>query len=49
MAEVGFCTTVFRVLPEDEVRYGLLREEWITIARKPATTDDERIACVERT
>jgi len=31
----GFRVETFRVSPEDEVRYGLLRDEWITIARKP--------------
>ncbi len=35
LAEVGFLPATFRVSPEDEVRYGLLRDEWITIARKP--------------
>jgi len=35
LAEAGFHTSVFRVSPADEVRYGLLRDEWITIAQKP--------------
>jgi SAM-dependent methyltransferase len=33
----GFCVATFRVSPEDEVRYGLLRDEWLTIAGKPVT------------
>jgi SAM-dependent methyltransferase len=37
LAEVGFSIDAFRVPPEDEVRYGLLRDEWITIASKPDT------------
>ena len=35
LAAAGFVPEVFRASPEDEVRYGLLRDEWITIARKP--------------
>jgi len=35
LAEVGFRSSIFRVSPEQEVRYGLLRDEWITIAEKP--------------
>jgi SAM-dependent methyltransferase len=37
LAETGFRPSVFRVSPEEEVRYGLLRDEWITIAEKPAS------------
>ena len=33
---VGFSTSIFRMSPDEEVRYGLRRDEWITIARKPA-------------
>lgn len=36
LAEAGFRTSAFRVTPEEEVRYGLLRDEWITIAEKSA-------------
>jgi len=36
LAEVGFQPTIFRVSPEEEVRYGLQRDEWLTIAEKPA-------------
>ena len=36
LAEVGFSVESFRMLPEDEVRYSLLRDEWIIIASKPA-------------
>ena len=32
----------FRVSPEDEVRYGLLRDEWLTIATKPVMQTAER-------
>jgi len=32
---VGFATSVFRLPPEDEVRYGLQRDEWLTVATKP--------------
>ncbi len=35
LAEAGFCTSVFRAAPEEEVRHGLLRDEWITIGKKP--------------
>jgi SAM-dependent methyltransferase len=35
LEQVGFAVETFRVSPEEEVRYGLLRDEWITIARKP--------------
>ncbi len=35
LAEAGFQVETFRVSPEEEVRYGLLRDEWLTIARKP--------------
>lgn len=35
LAEAGFQVETFRVSPEEEVRYGLLRDEWIYIARKP--------------
>jgi len=34
LMEAGFLVETFRVSPEEEVRYGLLRDEWITIARK---------------
>jgi len=33
--EVGFQVETFRVSPEEEVKHGLLRDEWIYIARKP--------------
>ena len=32
----GFVVETFRMPPELEARYGLLRDEWIYIARKPA-------------
>lgn len=35
LTEAGFQVETFRVSPAEEVRYGLLRDEWITIARKP--------------
>ena len=35
LAEAGFVVETFRVTPEEEVQYGLLRTEWIYIARKP--------------
>jgi SAM-dependent methyltransferase len=35
LAEAGFQVETFRVTPEDEVKYGLLRDEWIYVARKP--------------
>jgi SAM-dependent methyltransferase len=37
LAEAGFHTSAFRVSPEDEVRFALLRDEWLTIAKKPAS------------
>ena len=36
LAAVGFVVEIFRLPPDQEVRYGLLRDEWVTIARKPA-------------
>lgn len=35
LAKAGFSVSTFRVSPEQEVEYGLLRDEWIYIARKP--------------
>jgi len=35
LADAGFMVDTFRVSPQDEVRYSLLRNEWLTIARKP--------------
>jgi hypothetical protein len=35
LAGVGFVTEIFRMRPDQEVYYGLLRDEWITIAHKP--------------
>ncbi|HUA55221.1 MAG TPA: methyltransferase domain-containing protein [Candidatus Sulfotelmatobacter sp.] len=35
LADAGFAVETFRMPPEDEVRYGLLRDEWIYIATKP--------------
>ncbi len=35
LAEAGFRVETFRMPPEDEVVFGLLRDEWIYIARKP--------------
>jgi hypothetical protein len=33
--EVGFTIRTFRLTPEQEVRYGLLRDEWPHVASKP--------------
>jgi hypothetical protein len=35
LAEAGFAVETFRLPPELEPRYGLLRAEWLYIARKP--------------
>ncbi|MBV9654865.1 MAG: class I SAM-dependent methyltransferase [Acetobacteraceae bacterium] len=35
LAEAGFTVETFRMPPESEVEYGLLRNEWIYIAGKP--------------
>jgi SAM-dependent methyltransferase len=35
LAEAGFRVETFRLPPEQEVQYELLRDEWITIAHKP--------------
>jgi len=35
LQDAGFQTEIFRVSPEDEVRHGLLRDEWIYIAHRP--------------
>ena len=37
LSEQGFIVESFRMSPAEEVAYGLLRDEWIVIARKPAT------------
>ena len=37
LAAVGFTVTTFRMPPDQEVQYGLLRDEWIYIAAKPAS------------
>jgi SAM-dependent methyltransferase len=36
LTEQGFVVESFRMSPAQEVTYGLLRDEWITIARKPS-------------
>lgn len=36
LAETGFTVKTFRMPPEQEVHYGLLRDEWIYVAAKPA-------------
>ncbi len=36
LRHAGFAVDTFRMQPQDEVRYGLLRDEWIYIATKPA-------------
>jgi SAM-dependent methyltransferase len=36
LAAAGFTVDTFRMPPQDEVRYGLLRDEWLYIATKPA-------------
>jgi SAM-dependent methyltransferase len=38
LAATGFTVDTFRMPPQDEVRYGLLRDEWIYIATKPTVT-----------
>ncbi len=35
LEDVGFTVEIFRARPDQEVRYGLLRDEWLYIARKP--------------
>jgi SAM-dependent methyltransferase len=35
LTEAGFQVDTFRMPPEEEIKYGLLRDEWLTIARKP--------------
>jgi SAM-dependent methyltransferase len=42
LVTTGFFVATLRISPEDEVRYGLLRDEWLTIARKPVTQAAER-------
>ena len=36
LKDVGFSVETFRMGPDEEVRYALLRDEWITIATRPA-------------
>jgi len=35
LAVAGFEVDTFRMSPDEEVRYGLLRDEWLYVARKP--------------
>ena len=35
LATAGFVVETFRMPPEEEVKYGLLRDEWIYVAAKP--------------
>ena len=37
LSSVGFQVDTFRLRPEQEVTYGLLRDEWLVIATKPGT------------
>jgi len=36
LTEAGFAVDIFRLPPAEEVRYGLQRDEWLYVARKPA-------------
>jgi len=36
LAEAGFQVETFRMRPDQEVAFGLLRQEWLYVARKPA-------------
>ena len=42
LVRAGIGVATFRVSLEEEVRYGLLRDEWLTIASKPVTQAAER-------
>jgi hypothetical protein len=35
LSEAGFEVAIFRMRPEQEVAFGLLRQEWLYVARKP--------------
>src|SRR5262249_16262179 len=35
LTQAGFRPSMFRVSPDEEVRFGLQRDEWLTIAKKP--------------
>jgi SAM-dependent methyltransferase len=35
LSEAGFAVETFRMTPAEEVRYGLLRDEWLYVATKP--------------
>lgn len=35
LREAGFVVETFRMTPEEEVRYGLLRDEWLYVAHRP--------------
>jgi len=35
LIDAGFVVERFRMAPDDEVRYGLLRDEWVYVAHKP--------------
>ena len=48
LREAGFAVETFRMTPEEEVRYGLLRDQWLNVGTKqplpPAARDIGRIA-----
>jgi SAM-dependent methyltransferase len=37
LTESGFAVETFRISPAEEVRYGLLRDEWLYVAHKPGS------------
>ncbi|HTW71179.1 MAG TPA: hypothetical protein VME47_14920 [Acetobacteraceae bacterium] len=50
LAKAGFTVTTFRLTPEEEVHYGLLRDEWLYVAAKqtsrgPAARDVKACEC----
>jgi SAM-dependent methyltransferase len=48
LAEVGFTVTTFRLSPEEEVRYGLSRDEWLYVATKNLSREAGEVETRER-
>ena len=40
LADAGFTVATFRLTPEEEVQFGLLRDEWLYIATKHLASED---------
>jgi predicted SAM-dependent methyltransferase len=43
LADAGFTVATFRLTPEEEVQFGLLRDEWLYIATKRLASEDRAV------